>query len=217
MPVVTSLQPTTRSLSSSPSSSQLISPTNVPSTNTTRLGQRRYDAEVHLAHFYSLKSERRVGKVMLLLDADPDRERWDFSDKFICQWRETEEQTRDKCKVTLLLEADPDREQWDFMGKLICQWGETEEHTWNKCGLDSVLLYPGWRNPTREAGETYLPKVGPYPFIDCDSVGDSNQICKPASCCKAKRSTSSYCEDGSKCVTAVTMLALTSFISRGAT
>jgi hypothetical protein len=67
----------------------------VPSEHTQE--GKRYDAEVHLAHFYSVKHERKVGKVTLLLEADSERERWDFLDKLICQWRETEEQTRDEC------------------------------------------------------------------------------------------------------------------------
>jgi hypothetical protein len=129
----------------------------VPSEHTQE--GKYYDAEVHLAHFYSVDHQRKVGKVALFLEADPNRERWDFLDKLICQWREVEEQTRDEC------------------------------------GLESVPAYPGCRNPTRDNTETDLPGVDPYPFIDCDSVENSERICKPSSCCEAERSTGSYCED----------------------
>jgi hypothetical protein len=93
------------------------------------------------------------------------------------------------------MEADPNRERWDFLDKLICQWREVEEKTRDECGLESVPPYPGCRNPTREAAETSLPYVDPYPFIDCDSVENSERICKPSSCCESERSTGSYCQD----------------------
>ena len=129
----------------------------VPSEHTQ--GGKHYDAEVHLAHFYSENHDRKVGKVVLFLEADPSRERWSFLDKLICQWREVEEQTRDECD------------------------------------LESVPPYPGCRNPTREKGETNLPPVDPYPFIDCDSVENSERICKSTSCCESERSTGGYCRN----------------------
>jgi len=129
----------------------------VPSEHTQH--GKRYDAEVHLSHFYSVEHERKVGKVAIFLEADPNRERWDFLDKMICQWREAEEKTRDEC------------------------------------GKASVPPYPGCRNPTRAADETSLVNVDPYPFIDCDSVTNSQRICKPTSCCEEERSTTRYCQN----------------------
>jgi len=58
---------------------------------------KQYDAEVHLAHFYSVAFERKMGKVAIFLESDATRERWPFLDKLICQWREIEEQTRQEC------------------------------------------------------------------------------------------------------------------------
>jgi hypothetical protein len=58
---------------------------------------KQYDAEVHLAHFYEIDHERQMGKVAIFLQADPNRNRWPFLDKLICQWREVEEQTREDC------------------------------------------------------------------------------------------------------------------------
>ena len=115
----------------------------VPSEHTQE--GKRYGAEVHLSHFYSIDFERRIGKVAIFVEADETRERWDFLDKLICQWREEEEKTRDECH------------------------------------LESVPPYPGCRNPDRRAGETHLPYIDPYPFIDCDSVENSERICKPTS------------------------------------
>eukprot|EP00548_Thalassiothrix_antarctica_P017688 CAMPEP_0194195270 /NCGR_PEP_ID=MMETSP0154-20130528/76044_1 /TAXON_ID=1049557 /ORGANISM="Thalassiothrix antarctica, Strain L6-D1" /LENGTH=605 /DNA_ID=CAMNT_0038919785 /DNA_START=218 /DNA_END=2033 /DNA_ORIENTATION=+ len=128
----------------------------VPSEHTQH--GKRYDAEVHLSHFYSVEHERKIGKVALLLQADPNIDkRWDFLDKMICQWREAEEKTRDECQK------------------------------------ESAPPYPGCRNPNRSATETNLVNVNPYPFIDCDSVNNSERICKPTSCCEEVRSTTRYC------------------------
>eukprot|EP00934_Nitzschia_sp_Nitz4_P000422 Nitzschia sp. Nitz4//scaffold21_size171442//123870//126940//NITZ4_002181-RA/size171442-augustus-gene-0.206-mRNA-1//-1//CDS//3329542471//422//frame0 len=118
---------------------------------------KQYAAEVHLAHFYEINFERKMGKVAIFLDPDETKERWPFLDKLICQWREVEEKTRDEC------------------------------------GLASVPPYPGCRNPTRGDGDTDLPYVDPYPFIDCDSVENSFRICKPTSCCEETRGTTDYC------------------------
>jgi Eukaryotic-type carbonic anhydrase len=129
----------------------------VPSEHTQE--GKQYDAEVQLEHFYSVDFERKMAVVSIFLQADPARERWDFLDKLICQWREVEEKTRDEC------------------------------------GLESVPPYPGCRNPTRGGGETELPHVDLYPFIDCDSVENSARMCKSTSCCEAERSLGEYCQD----------------------
>ncbi len=60
---------------------------------------KQYDAEVHLAHFYELEHERKMGKVAIFLESDPNRGQWPFLDKLICQWREVEEKTREECGI----------------------------------------------------------------------------------------------------------------------
>lgn len=71
----------------------------VPSEHTQ--AGKRYAAEVHLAHFYSVANDtRQIGKVAIFLDVDDGaeyRRRWGFLDKLICQWREVEEETRQEC------------------------------------------------------------------------------------------------------------------------
>lgn len=58
---------------------------------------KQYDAEVHLAHFYEIEHERKMGKVAIFLESNPNRDPWPFLDKLICQWREVEEKTREEC------------------------------------------------------------------------------------------------------------------------
>ena len=71
----------------------------VPSEHTQ--GGKRYAAEVHLSHFYSVAHEtRQIGKVAIFLevgDGAEHRRHWSFLDKLICQWREVEEETRQEC------------------------------------------------------------------------------------------------------------------------
>jgi hypothetical protein len=67
----------------------------VPSEHTQ--DGKRYAGEVHLSHFYSVDHERKVGKVAIFLETDPNRRRWSFLDKLICQWREVEEKNRQEC------------------------------------------------------------------------------------------------------------------------
>jgi hypothetical protein len=52
---------------------------------------------VHLAHFYEIDHERKMGIVAIFLDVDPNRNRWSFLYKLICHWREVEEGVREEC------------------------------------------------------------------------------------------------------------------------
>lgn len=63
----------------------------------------RYDAEVQLAHFYSVDAEtnggvaNQMGTVAIFLQQYHDVEPYPYLDKLICQWRETEERERARC------------------------------------------------------------------------------------------------------------------------
>eukprot|EP00545_Synedropsis_sp_CCMP1620_P000285 CAMPEP_0119029340 /NCGR_PEP_ID=MMETSP1176-20130426/40466_1 /TAXON_ID=265551 /ORGANISM="Synedropsis recta cf, Strain CCMP1620" /LENGTH=928 /DNA_ID=CAMNT_0006985675 /DNA_START=82 /DNA_END=2868 /DNA_ORIENTATION=- len=73
----------------------------VPSEHTQE--GKRYDAEVTLAHFYEVDDDatrkNEIGKVVVFLEAFDNIEAWPMLDKLICQWRETEEKTRDDCDL----------------------------------------------------------------------------------------------------------------------
>jgi hypothetical protein len=64
---------------------------------------RRYDAEVQLAHFYSVDAEtnggvaNEMGTVSIFLQAHDNVEPYPYLDKLICQWRLVEEREREKC------------------------------------------------------------------------------------------------------------------------
>ena len=64
---------------------------------------KRYAAEVHLGHFYSVRdgvdngSNNRMGTIGVFLDARDDVAPYPYLDKLICQWRHYENNVRMEC------------------------------------------------------------------------------------------------------------------------
>ena len=74
----------------------------VPSEHTQ--DGKRYDAEMQLAHFYSVTGENskagvpnQMGTVSVFLQAYDNVEDYDMLNKIICQWRIAEDATREQC------------------------------------------------------------------------------------------------------------------------
>lgn len=68
----------------------------IPSEHTQE--GRRYDAEIQLAHFYSIPWWNEMGTVSILVDGSSDRAPINrMFDKVICQWRRQEHQVRQDC------------------------------------------------------------------------------------------------------------------------
>jgi hypothetical protein len=67
----------------------------VPSEHTQE--GRRYDAEIQLAHFYSIPWWNEMGTVSVFMQAYDDAPIYRYLDKVICQWRRYEYQMRQEC------------------------------------------------------------------------------------------------------------------------
>ncbi|KAG7372545.1 Eukaryotic-type carbonic anhydrase [Nitzschia inconspicua] len=68
----------------------------VPSEHTQE--GRRYDAEIQLAHFYSIPWWNEMATVSIFLDgSSPNNPVYRYLDKVICQWRRYEFQVRQEC------------------------------------------------------------------------------------------------------------------------
>ena len=129
----------------------------------------RYDAEVHLIHFYEKKHKRKAGKVAIFLEATTDVPRWGYLDKLICQWREVEEATRKECGLPSVTTTYP-----------YCRNPRR--------GGDSSVV------DSLEVPSRHTDNDDPFPWIDCDTVDNTFRICKPDSCCeRAGRRPGDFC------------------------
>lgn len=80
---------------------------------------KRYDAEVQLAHFYSVDAVSNAGVANQM------------------------------GTVSIFLQAYENVGPYAYLDKLICQWREVEERERLQCGLHSVAPYPGCFNYNR--------------------------------------------------------------------
>jgi len=83
-----------------------------------------YDAEVQLAHFYSVDAETNGGVANQM------------------------------GTVAIFLQSHDNVEPYPYLDKLICQWREAEERVLADCGFPSVAPYPGCFNHRRGSSAT---------------------------------------------------------------
>lgn len=59
----------------------------------------RYDAEIHLKHFYSIPYQNEMATVAIFLKVYDDAPPYRYLDKVICQWRRREYEVRKQCNL----------------------------------------------------------------------------------------------------------------------
>jgi len=142
---------------------------------------KQYDAEVHLAHFYEIEHERKMGKVAIFLESDPNKAQWPFLDKLICQWREVEEKTREECG----LESVP-----PYPG---CRNPTREGEVGSPINPPST--------PAPSPGPVNMPEPTPdgsgngvvcSDFVNHPTI-NLRRICNDNGCCTNPRSATTYC------------------------
>jgi len=172
----------------------------VPSEHTQH--GKQYDAEVHLSHFYSVKHNRKIGKVAIFLQEDRTaRRRWNFLDKLICQWREVEEKTREECNM----ESVPSYPR--CRNPTRAGNGDATNPGGNRPSTPVPHQVPNQaptqrpiQQPTRERPDQSPPTPSDTePSTRCsdyenDKKINMNRICKDDGCCDpARRSASEHC------------------------
>ena len=146
---------------------------------------KQYDAEVHLAHFYEVDHERRMGKVVIFLESDPNRDRWPFLDKLICQWREVEDLTRKECGL-------PSVPSYPGCRNPIRRAAPTPRST------GQPVVAPTSGPVMLSASPVVVPAViGGGPVVCSNFTANPainlNRICKDNGCCTNPRSASNDC------------------------
>eukprot|EP00539_Tryblionella_compressa_P020123 CAMPEP_0178866638 /NCGR_PEP_ID=MMETSP0747-20121128/5052_1 /TAXON_ID=913974 /ORGANISM="Nitzschia punctata, Strain CCMP561" /LENGTH=570 /DNA_ID=CAMNT_0020533509 /DNA_START=1 /DNA_END=1713 /DNA_ORIENTATION=- len=77
----------------------------VPSEHTQE--GRRYDAEIQLAHFYSVSAWNEMGTVSVFMQAYDDAPVYSYLETAICQWRRYESQVRAECGLDPISQPYP--------------------------------------------------------------------------------------------------------------
>lgn len=144
---------------------------------------KQYDAEVHLSHFYEIEHERKMGKVAIFLESDPNRENWPFLDKLICQWREVEEKTREECGM----ESVPPYPGCRNPTRMANDESPTYPPTTPAPSPVVPVTSPGQTTIAPTGGTVVCSKYANHPVANLD------RICGDSGCCTNPRSASTYC------------------------
>lgn len=126
---------------------------------------------------------------------------WEFLDKLICQWRETEEQNRAQCGLPSVLDysgcRNPIRGRTAAPVKVPTKV-PTRHPTPAPYPVKVPTKLPTRHPTTAPAQYTPTSSVAPphpvYPRISCDGITNIGSICGYKGCCDAARSTTSFCE-----------------------